>query len=38
LETIARRCGFEHVESMCRMVKRTTGRTPGEFRKAKVLK
>ena len=32
LEEIAHRCGIQHVESMCRMVKRTTGRTPREFR------
>ena len=33
LEDIAPRCGFQHVESMCRMVKRVTGQTPGEYRK-----
>ena len=38
LDEIARRCGFEHMESMCRMVKRTTGQTPGEFRKATLSK
>jgi LacI family transcriptional regulator len=32
LEEIAQRCGFQHVESMCRMVKRMTGQTPGEYR------
>ncbi len=34
LDEIALRCGFEHVESMCRMVKRSTGHTAGEYRKA----
>ena len=34
LEEIAPRCGFQHVESMYRTVKRITGRTPGEYRKA----
>ena len=38
LDEIARRCGFEHMESMCRMVKRMTGQTPGEYRKAKLSK
>ena len=38
LEEIAHRSGFQHVESMCRMVKRTTGQTPGEFRKLMLAK
>jgi LacI family transcriptional regulator len=33
LEEIAQRSGFQHVESMCRMVKRVTGQTPGELRR-----
>lgn len=32
LEEIARVAGFHYVESMCRIMKRTAGQTPGEFR------
>ena len=38
LEKIAPRCGFEHLESLCRSVKRITGQTPGEYRKANMRK
>jgi LacI family transcriptional regulator len=36
LEEIAQRCGFRHVESMCRMVKRLKGIPPGELRQPRL--
>lgn len=33
LGEIAQRTGFRHVESMCDLFKRTTGRTPGQYRR-----
>ncbi|MBN2293300.1 MAG: DNA-binding transcriptional regulator [Pirellulales bacterium] len=34
LSDIAEATGFDHVESMCRVFKNKTGKTPGEFRRA----
>lgn len=34
LEAIAENCGFAGSENVCRFIKRNTGRTPGEFRRA----
>ena len=34
LEEVARRCGFDHAETMYRLFRRTTGNTPGEYRTA----
>jgi LacI family transcriptional regulator len=34
LEEVARRCGFDHSETMYRLFKRATGQTPGEYRSA----
>jgi LacI family transcriptional regulator len=33
LDTIARSCGFSHVETMARIFKRQVGLTPGEYRR-----
>jgi LacI family transcriptional regulator len=33
LREVAQRTGFDHVESMCRLFKRHTGRTPGDYRR-----
>ena len=34
LEAIAAKAGFHHVESLYRLMKRATGQTPGEYRRA----